>query len=353
MAEEPYGIGINLENTGLVRFVNGTLERIRRDGTWNTLVPQVVDGARPGAGTSDTEVSGLMRRAGSARGRRRHPAGEPRRPRAWIRCRRCGRWPPRRSSGRTSTTTTRTPSAASAPSRRIAAPGDGGAQALAHPAARRRTGGDPPGPRDRPARRLDGQSRCRRVEAVLLELRPARRPLDRRARGELRGLVPPLRQRLLVRAPVGSGRHGRRPVRDQGLHRPRRTGLGVPGRRPQRQRTSGRAQGPGALRGRRGAGDRDGRAAVPGRGGPPVDREDLQLRRAPRLPRRAGRLHRDGVRRRQVAQAADGARSLPVVRGDRLHAGDPAGDGLPALDRVVLQRPQAGEHHGRPRSSSS
>ncbi|BBZ79267.1 ABC transporter substrate-binding protein [Mycolicibacterium anyangense] len=37
MAQEPYGIGINLENTGLVRFVNGTLERIRRDGTWNTL----------------------------------------------------------------------------------------------------------------------------------------------------------------------------------------------------------------------------------------------------------------------------------------------------------------------------
>src|SRR5215211_6624727 len=35
--EEPYGIGINLENTGLVRFVNGTLERVRRDGTWNTL----------------------------------------------------------------------------------------------------------------------------------------------------------------------------------------------------------------------------------------------------------------------------------------------------------------------------
>jgi polar amino acid transport system substrate-binding protein len=37
MATQPYGIGINLDNTALVRFVNGTLERIRRDGTWNTL----------------------------------------------------------------------------------------------------------------------------------------------------------------------------------------------------------------------------------------------------------------------------------------------------------------------------
>jgi polar amino acid transport system substrate-binding protein len=37
MGAEPYGIGINLDNTGLVRFVNGTLERILRDGTWNTL----------------------------------------------------------------------------------------------------------------------------------------------------------------------------------------------------------------------------------------------------------------------------------------------------------------------------
>ncbi len=37
MGTQPYGIGVKLENTGLVRFVNGTLERIRRDGTWNTL----------------------------------------------------------------------------------------------------------------------------------------------------------------------------------------------------------------------------------------------------------------------------------------------------------------------------
>ena len=37
MATQPYGVGINLDNDALVRFVNGTLERIRRDGTWNTL----------------------------------------------------------------------------------------------------------------------------------------------------------------------------------------------------------------------------------------------------------------------------------------------------------------------------
>lgn len=37
MAQNPYGIGISLDNEPLVRFVNGTLDRIRRDGTWNTL----------------------------------------------------------------------------------------------------------------------------------------------------------------------------------------------------------------------------------------------------------------------------------------------------------------------------
>ncbi|TXI40165.1 MAG: glutamate ABC transporter substrate-binding protein [Mycobacterium sp.] len=37
MAEQPYGIGLNPNNAPLVRFVNGTLERIRADGTWDTL----------------------------------------------------------------------------------------------------------------------------------------------------------------------------------------------------------------------------------------------------------------------------------------------------------------------------
>ncbi|MFI2281688.1 glutamate ABC transporter substrate-binding protein [Nocardia beijingensis] len=37
ISEEPYGLGITKGNDDLVRFVNGTLERIRNDGTWVAL----------------------------------------------------------------------------------------------------------------------------------------------------------------------------------------------------------------------------------------------------------------------------------------------------------------------------
>jgi polar amino acid transport system substrate-binding protein len=37
MAVEPYGIGIKKENSDLVRFVNGVLEQLRDDGTWQQL----------------------------------------------------------------------------------------------------------------------------------------------------------------------------------------------------------------------------------------------------------------------------------------------------------------------------
>ena len=114
--------------------------------------------------------------------------------------------------------------------------------------------------------------------------------------------------------------------------------------RPQRQRTARRAQGSGALRRRRGPEDRDGRAAVPRRGDAPGNRQDLQLRRTPRQARQPGRLHRDGVRRRYVAQAGQG-RQAAGRPGHRLHARDPARAGLSAFDRAGLQRPQAREHH--------
>jgi polar amino acid transport system substrate-binding protein len=37
LEDEPYGIGVKLENKDLVRFVNGVLDRIRGDGTWERL----------------------------------------------------------------------------------------------------------------------------------------------------------------------------------------------------------------------------------------------------------------------------------------------------------------------------
>lgn len=40
MGTEPYGIGITKSNDDLVRFVNGTLERIRGDGTWARIYGQ-------------------------------------------------------------------------------------------------------------------------------------------------------------------------------------------------------------------------------------------------------------------------------------------------------------------------
>ena len=37
LSSEPYGIGINKSDADLVRMVNGSLERMRRDGTWNRI----------------------------------------------------------------------------------------------------------------------------------------------------------------------------------------------------------------------------------------------------------------------------------------------------------------------------
>ena len=272
MATQPYGIGINLDNTGLVRFVNGTLERIRRDGTWNTLYRKWLTVLGPAPAAPTPEVCGLM-------------AEQPVNPKRQTPTTAAGRLqdsdgaghPARRCDGgfvaqdRPVTTqavfrpdfddddsdATPVHIADTEPQERVTP-----ATRCADPAARRRTGRDSAGARHRPARSADDQSGGAGVQTVLLELRAAGGPIQRgRRRAPVRGLVPVLRQPVFVSAAAESGRHRRRPVRDQGLHRARRAGLGVPGGRPQRQRPSGGAQRPGAFRRRRGAGDRDGRAA--------------------------------------------------------------------------------------------
>ncbi|MBY4206338.1 glutamate ABC transporter substrate-binding protein [Rhodococcus fascians] len=54
LSPEPYGVGINKKNEDLVRFVNGTLARIRSDGTWNRIYNKwlTVLGPSPGPPTA-------------------------------------------------------------------------------------------------------------------------------------------------------------------------------------------------------------------------------------------------------------------------------------------------------------
>ncbi|MBI3227277.1 MAG: glutamate ABC transporter substrate-binding protein [Mycolicibacterium cosmeticum] len=47
---EPYGVGIKLQNDDLVRFVNGVLEQIRSDGTWQRLYDQLLQPLGPSPG---------------------------------------------------------------------------------------------------------------------------------------------------------------------------------------------------------------------------------------------------------------------------------------------------------------
>ncbi|CAM3396041.1 glutamate ABC transporter substrate-binding protein [Stackebrandtia soli] len=52
LSEEPYGVAANKSHSGLVRFVNATLDRIRSDGTWDDLYDESLrdtlgDGSAP------------------------------------------------------------------------------------------------------------------------------------------------------------------------------------------------------------------------------------------------------------------------------------------------------------------
>jgi polar amino acid transport system substrate-binding protein len=50
LGDEPYGVGIKKENEDLVRFVNGVLDRIREDGTWERLYEARLQSLGPSPG---------------------------------------------------------------------------------------------------------------------------------------------------------------------------------------------------------------------------------------------------------------------------------------------------------------
>ena len=57
---EPYGVGINKENSDLVRFVNGVLEQMRVDGTWERLYDTRLQSSRASPGPPAATLRGLV-----------------------------------------------------------------------------------------------------------------------------------------------------------------------------------------------------------------------------------------------------------------------------------------------------
>ena len=214
--------------------------------------------------------------------------------------------------------------------------------------ARRGARGGAARPRPRPRLGDHGDARGAGEPPLLQPVRREGGPEPGRASRPDRGVLPQLRAPVLVHAEAPAGRDDRRPVRGPRVPGARRARLGVPGPRPQRQRAVGRPQGPAGHRGRRLPRRRDRRARVPRRGRAPQHRQDLQLRAARRL-----RLHRDGVRRRPVAegdpartpQGARRRRRAAAAPGHRVRAGGAERTRLPARRRAPVLRLQAGQRH--------
>jgi polar amino acid transport system substrate-binding protein len=58
MSVEPYGVGVNKEHTDLVQFVNGVLEQIRDDGTWERLYDAHLRSLGPSPGPPTAKYQG-------------------------------------------------------------------------------------------------------------------------------------------------------------------------------------------------------------------------------------------------------------------------------------------------------
>ena len=185
----------------------------------------------------------------------------------------------------------------------------------ARPACRlRREPREPRGRAGRGARRCPTgtRSRCRarrprgaRAQAVLRRLRPARRP-EPRGRGPAapRGSAPTAARRYSFTPKLWPGDLVGRAVPGGRLHRPRRTGLGLPGPGQERLGPLGGAQGAARLRGRVG----HGRRRSPSGGSWPRSSTPTSSRSTTSSQHDGRRLHRHGVRRRRVACARSGTR---------------------------------------------
>ncbi len=227
-----------------------------------------------------------------------------------------------------------------------------------HPwTTRRRGGGGPAGAKGQSGQGDPDRSAGSGGSPFLRQLRlqQTRRARTRRRTRARGGVLHPVRHTVLLCSQAFSRRPGRRAVRSARLHRPRRPRLDLPGHRPQRPQPLGGAQGSRALRRRRRDGHRCRRSPRPRRGGTPQHRPDPQLRRAQGFGRHDGRLHRHGVRRRDIAQAdPPGARRSSATRpGGRLHRRDRAGARLPARRRPGLLRLQAGQRDAERRAAQA
>ena len=58
LGDEPYGVGIKKDNDDLVRFVNGALEEIRADGTWERLYDRWLTSLGPSPGPPTARYQG-------------------------------------------------------------------------------------------------------------------------------------------------------------------------------------------------------------------------------------------------------------------------------------------------------
>ncbi len=191
----------------------------------------------------------------------------------------------------------------------------------------------------------------------LPQLRVTGRAVPRRTARAHRGLLPQVPQPVLVHPQAPGRRPGRRAVRGRRGTGTRRSRLDLRRARPQRVQPLGRPQGSAELRRPGRARRRHRRTTVPRAGRAPPDPRDLQLRDA-----RGRRLHRDGVRRRHLAQAAAAAadesgrrevRPAPGRPGDRLRGRGPARVPVPPRPQPDLLRLQAGQHHpGRRRGQA-